>query len=410
MVSSSAAVTPSAGAGQCADHFIPLRQAELVETLCADAELPANTSAAFQRFCGMVVALCHHEFHARLRRLKSAYAPFDPDAEAIPLRSVSAEQKQQRLNALMQQFIALMEQANYRHLDCREIEPTLRGANHLGLRIDVDFRVFERLALFVRGEGMEKRKRRQLRRPWRTEEYEIPVYRRLVMMLKLRPHKRLGRGVNTEGVFFQLFKNIPKRDITMLLPGARARISRLDRGKIGFGLISGLGLTLWRILQEVSHNIVELLNVGAHPAAIWGLATGTIGYGAKSLLGYHQTRKQYHLRLTEVLYFQNLDTNAGVLHRVLDEGEEQFWHEIVLGYHALWRHAGTDGWTSLQLDEYVENDLQQRVHMRIDFDVRTALAGLERLHIVERVGERYRARPLDDVLRVLDRLWEKCFE
>ena len=203
-----------------------------------------------------------------------------------------------------------------------DLEPTHQGPSNFGLRMDVDFSVFERLAIFGRGETLLKRTRRLIRSGGRLREVQVPTYQRLVMIMKLRPHRRLGRHVQTDSVYLQLFKNIPKLDVHMLLPGARVRINQLDLSKIGFSLVSGLALTVWRILQEISHGIEELF-LFQHPLALWGIAAGAIGYGARSYFGYQQTKQRYNLSLTQILYFQNLDTNAGVIHRLVDEAREQ---------------------------------------------------------------------------------------
>jgi hypothetical protein len=275
------------------------------------------------------------------------------------------------------------------------------------MRMDVDFKVFERLALFARGLAVEKRKRRRVRGRWRVEEVEVPVYRRLVMIFKLRPHPRLGKHVDTQSVYFQLFKNIPRLNIAMLLPGARARISLLDRGKISISLLSGLALTVWRFLKEVWHSVQEIFFF-QDPIALWILASGAVGYGIKSYFGYQQTKQRYTLTLTQVLYYQNLDTNAGVLYRLLNEGEEQMCREVILGYYSLWRHAGETGWTARELEEAVEKDLERRANLHVGFEVKDAVRQLTRLGLVEQEGERYRAVPLERAVEALEHFWEGC--
>ena len=72
----------------------------------------------------------------------------------------------------------------------------------------------------------------------------------------------------------------------------------------------------------------------AAAAGIYGILAVvgvTAGYGVKSFFGYLRTKQKYQLNLTESLYYQNLDNNAGVLCRLLDEAEEQENREAVLG-------------------------------------------------------------------------------
>lgn len=393
------------------EHFIPLRKTELVDWLCDDPNLPAAQREPFRQFCRLVFATYHFEFNQRLDQLKEAYAPFDPDSDCKSVLAVKAEEKQRRFNHLCNEFAWLMEKANFKHLSPDEIV-TDEKVGEWGLRMHVDFSIFEHLAVFARGDTMEKRQKRCWPYFWQKEESKVPIYQRLVMILKLRPHARLPRGVDTNTVFLQVFKNIPKNDLKMLMPGARVRMTGLDRGKVGLPILSGLGLTGMKILNDVAQFAQDMAQIFLfqHPAALWGIATGTLGYGAKSYYSYQSTKQRYGLTLTQVLYYQNLDTNAGVLLRILDEAEDQECREAVLGYYYLWRHAGEQGWTSPALDDYIELELERRANIKVDFEIGDAIAKLEKLRIIEKVGDRYRARPLDQALQILDWTWDNYFK
>src|SRR5262249_14150861 len=221
---------------------------------------------------------------------------------------------------------------------------------------------------------------------------------------KLRPHKRLGKQISTDGVYLQVFKNIPKLDVHMLLPGARVKMRPLDKGKIGFPFLSGIGLALYNIADDI-------LRIVSNPAPLfWGIATGAIGYGTRSYFSYVGTRQRYNLNLREVLYFQNLDTNAGVLLRIIDEAEEQECREAILAYYLLWRRAGEQGWTSRELAEAAEDCLDQQCGLKVDFEIGDAIAKLERLHLLEKSGDRYRVRPVAEALETLDEAWKGFFK
>lgn len=396
------------------EHFIPLRREELVELLCADEALPAAKREPFRQFCRLVSATVHFQFNQRLEELKAAYAPFDPDRDTQPLVRLGAEEKQCRLNELFRVFKWLLERANFLHLSRDDIEPCLKEASDWGVHTHVDFHAFEHLAIFARGDTLQKRTRRRLRNFYREEEALAPCFQRLVMILKLRPDPRHGPAVNTDCVYLKIFKDIPKLDIKMLLPTARVRLSYLDRGKIGFPLISGIGAALWNLTDDAVNALMSLLNMaastGASPALLlWGIATGGIGYGYRSYYGYQQTKQRYSLTLTQSLYYQNLDSNAGVLFRLLDEAEEQECREAILAYFGLWRRAGPSGWMPGELDDCINQFLQDRAGVRVEFEVGDALAKLERLGVVEKAGGRYLARPVGDALAILERTWGACF-
>jgi len=390
------------------EPFIPVRRMELVELLCADPGLDTADRERFQAFCKLVVAIYYFTYNQHLERLKACYAPFDPDSDCIALKKWRAEERQQRMNELFSEFGWLMERANFRHLGADAIGPGVGTSSNWGLVVDVDFHMFERLAIFARGDGEDRRALRRASGFWRKQQVDVPIYRRLAMILKLRPHKRLGKQINTDGVYLQVFKNIPKLDINMLLPGARVKMRPLDRGKVGLPFISGIALALYNIADDILNALFGWLS---NPMPLfWGIATGAIGYGTRSYFSYVGTKQRYNLNLREVLYFQNLDTNAGVLLRVIDEAEEQECREAILAYYLLWRRAGEQGWTSKELEEAAEECLDHQCGLKVAFEIGDAIAKLERLRLLEKTGDRYRARPVAQALETLDETWKGLFK
>jgi hypothetical protein len=379
-------------------QFIPLARSELIDLIRADPDFPEGERDLLRSFCELVTLACHLEYHGRLLELKRAYAPYDPDTDSSALMRMTEKERQQRLNYLFSNFAWLLERAHFRHLGRGEIEPVLDSASDWGIRMDVDFSVFEHLALFARGDAVERRTRRRWTRLWKVEEAEVPVYRRLAVILKLRPHPRLRGPVDTENVFLKVFKDIPKLDVMMLLPGARVHLSRFDRGRIGFPLVTGAAVAVLNILRDVATTVEDAL---ASPSTMWGLAAGGLGYGWRSFYGYQQTRQRYHLALTQSLYFQNLDSNAGVLTRLFDEAEEQDGRLALLAYYCLWRFANEAGWTSADLDASVELYLDRYADVSFLCPTGSALAQLRKLRLVEEAGDRFRAVPPARALEAL---------
>lgn len=391
--------------GGVPEPFIPLRKNDLVEALCRDGCVAVDEQPSFRTLCRLIGAIYHVEFSGILDGLKNAYAPFDPDADTKLIIADPAAQKQQKLNDLFAEFSSLMARADFRHLSSDDMELGLHARSHWGLDMDVDFRVFERLAIFARGDTHERRSRRHRGKPWREVEVDVPIYQRLVMILKLRQHPRVGEEIDTEKVYLQVFKNIPKLDIRMLLPGARVRINPVDRGKIGLSLLSGLAVTLWRVVGTAISSIIDILWVHINPIALWGLVFGAFSYGAKSFFDYQRTKERYNLSLTTILYFQNLDTNAGVLYRLVDEAEEQESRETILAYYLLWNAGGAQGCTPEQLDALVRAEVERTAGVAVTFVVRDTLDKLMRLNLVEKVGTGYRARPLPVAIETLGWTW-----
>ena len=143
---------------------------------------------------------------------------------------------------------------------------------------------------------------------------------------------------------------------------------------------------------------------------LWGPFLLLGGYAYKQYSGYQVTKQTYSKMLTESLYYQSLDNNLGVITQIMDEAEEQECRETMLAYYYLWKHAPAEGWSSEQLDDYVEMELEGKLNLKVDFEVDDALAKLETLEIVTRHGDKYRVIALEKALERLDYRWDHYFE
>lgn len=389
------------------EHFIPLRKSDLIELLSKDKKLSTEERESFRQFCTLVSSVFHFEYLKQLEELKDAYAAFDPDADTKPLHPPSAEQRERDEEELFRKFTALMERANFKRLSRDDVQRALQEvATVAGVQTHVDLGMFERLEIFVRGDVTSKIQRRSWKKLGRREEIHIPLYQRLVLIVKLRANVRLDRDIDTSRVYLKIFKDIPKVDQDMLLPGARIRLSRLDKALIIYPLAAGIGLTLYNI----GASILESSLAAAGSLLTWGLAGAIGGYGYKSYHSYQVKKQDYSLRLTKSLYYKSLDNNTGVLMRLLDEAEEQECRETFLAYFSLWQYAPPEGWTAEQLDDYVELYLEGNANLKVDFEIGDALAKLERLKIVRKTGSTYHAQPIDKALEMLDWTWDNYFK
>ncbi|MGE0607105.1 MAG: TMEM143 family protein [Pirellulales bacterium] len=390
-------------------NFVPVRRADMLELLCQQEGLSSAEQGSFRQLAQMLEATFHYEYHARLEALKADYAPFDPDSDTCALNAPkTGEEEAARLDRLFSDFAGLLERANFQRLSHEDIEAALGAMSDGGMRLDVDFDVFDRLEVFARGDAVEKRSLRRLRNRLRVVEIDIPVYQRLVVIFRLRPHKRLGSEVDAHTVYLKLFKDIPQQDLEMLLPGGQVRMSVVDQAKVWFPTISGVGMTLFKIIQGA----LSVAAAGVYgTAAFLGMAGGAVGYGAKSFFGYLRTKEKYRLTLTSSLYYRNLDNNAGVLFRLLDEAEEQECREALLAYYFLWREAGERGWDMATLDRRVERFLAEKLQVEVDFEIDDAMEKLRRLGLVREVAEGcWKAEPIGKSLIALDDAWDDLFD
>jgi hypothetical protein len=391
------------------EHYIPVRQSELVELLCQDLGTDRNSAESFRAFNQLVAATFHFEYYQLLQQLKDEYAPFNPDAVATPLHPYSGADRTREIEKLYERFVFLMERANFKRLTMEEVLEVTKGVSEWGLNMDVDFRIFEKIEIFSRGDAVGTRYLRRWYRFWKNEEVRLPIYKRLVVFVKMKPSKRLPAEIDTNTVFLKIFKDIPKMDMEMLLPGATMRMPGLHRLKLGSSLVGGGAWIAYSLFGRINE-FFQGFSFGMLSSLVMGPLAAIFGYGYKQWYGYQSTRTVFSLRLTQSLYYQTLGTNESVLFHLLDEAEEQECRETLLAYYYLWRYAGLNGWTAKDLDDYVEMDLERLAHLKVDFEIEDALAKLERMKLVTKNGDRYVAAPIAKALETLDHTWDNFFK
>jgi hypothetical protein len=162
--------------------------------------------------------------------------------------------------------------------------------------------------------------------------------------------------------------------------------------------LSGIGIALYKIVW------VATVALGSSLAFL-GLIGGTVGYGVRSLYGYLNTKQKYQLNLTQSLYYQNIDNNAGVIHRLLDEAAEQENREVMLAYFFLWREANEAGLSAVELDARIEAWLLTEAEQAVDFEIQDALDKLERLQLASQADGKWRAKPIQEAIAALASRW-----
>ena len=85
-------------------------------------------------------------------------------------------------------------------------------------------------------------------------------------------------------MFLKIFKDIPKIDLEMLLPGARMQMPGMSRLKLGGSFLSGLAFISYNIFKQIAG--VALLGVGNSVAPLFAV----FGYGYRQYYGYQSTQ------------------------------------------------------------------------------------------------------------------------
>lgn len=382
-------------------HFIPVACENLRLWLSSKAATPSLGKELTQVF-ELMAATIHFEYHRLLNELKSCYCPTDPDSDVQPLGPVRATDHA----GFFKSFRELLERCNFERLDTDAILAAAdKESTRRGLHMRVNPEVFEHLEGYVRGDGTVNVTHTSWWNPWGKSVEKVPVHQRMVLAFRLRPHKSLPQNMDLGAIHLKLFRRVPKADVEMLLPGAAVKLSTFDKGMIGLPIISGL-------MMLVLNLVLGIMFAGVAAVAklvSWGMALAFGGYGYRSYQNLQVKRQEHNLALTQNLYYQKLDSNAGVIMRLVDEAEEQECREAYLAYFALVTAAPPEGWTREMLDDWVELFLEGEARLQVDFEVEDALAKLERFGVLTRTGDRLRALPPQQALVKLDAAWDNFF-
>jgi hypothetical protein len=198
----------------------------------------------------------------------------------------------------------------------------------------------------------------------------------------------------------KLFKDIPKCDLEMVLPGTQVTLSRFDKGMIFYPLVTGFCLFFYNILSQ-QLGWKPLISFAGGIALSWGLASVLGGYAYKSYYTYTVKKTQYSLQLTQSLYYQSLGSNAAVVYRLFDEAFEQECREVLLAYYYLWHHDTPEGWTLPDLDDRIEQDFEKYLDLKIDFEIDDAIHKLKYLRLLESKDGRFRVIPIDRAIQTI---------
>ena len=218
----------------------------------------------------------------------------------------------------------------------------------------------------------------------------------------------------------KLFQDVPKADLEMLFPNTRVRMRLMDKLLIGVPAAIGGGVVISTKLGGSLILLASLLGywlgtrstpVEIDKTALLALLAGVAALGAhfwKQFNNFKNRKMRFIQTLTQNLYFKNLDNNAGVFYRILDEAEEEESKEVLLAYHFLL--LADTAVAGDQLDRQIENWLRDSCGAVVDFEIEDALQKLQRLGLItgnQQLG--FRAVDLSKALATLDQRWDDLF-
>jgi len=399
-------------------RFIPYRNNDIIEMCLSTSELDTTQADAFRTLSRVLQSVFHYEFHQLQEQLKNAYAPINPDADTrdVKLNNSSPD------NRFIDLLESLLNKANYEKVSDEDLQQALREASMFKIRLQVDFSEFSEVLLFCRGQSV----RNETLVSWfglRKRNISFTNYDRVVVYLKFKDDFESSSyqlPVNRAGVtLLKLFQNVPKADLEMLFPNTRVRMRTMDKLLIGVPAVISGGIVITTKLGTTLVLIGSLLGywIGVHQdpvelnkatviALLAGL--GTLGaYLWKQINNFRNRKLRFMQTLTRNLYFKNLDNNAGVFFRLINDAEEEECKESILAYYFLMNSG--KALTAVELDSDIENWFAEHWQISLDFEINDALQKLVRLQLVEFNDGKYNAVNVDEAVKSLDTQWDNYF-
>jgi hypothetical protein len=219
----------------------------------------------------------------------------------------------------------------------------------------------------------------------------------------------------------KLFQDVPRADLEMLFPNAEPRMRRVDKLMIGVpAIISGIVVIATKLITTLGLLLLLLafwLGLRDERVELDQTTLVTLGAGLGSLGGYltrqftkFKNRKmEFMKKLSDNLYFRNLDNDTGVLHHLIDDAEEEEVKEAVLAWYFLRTADGP--LTPGQLDAAIEAWLRDHCDVEMNFEIDDGVGKLRDLQLLNEIGGgRCTAVPMEEAMRRLDERWDQYFQ
>ena len=414
------------------EKFIPISRLALMQRL-ADTEkrgMGAGGHSSCKELFRYLSVWRHQSYQKRLARLKQCYLPFSPDRDTKRIIQYSDEQLADLKTDLIVHIKELLQQANYEAIGTDELEDMLQANSAHGLELNVDLSEFDEVLIYARGREIDTIVKRNPERLYLSKHtIEVPVYKRLFLLLKLKSvEQRVREIMESEGVsqkkalkinkkqrrslpvdpdgsyvYLRLFKNIPQEDMEMMFPNTQVKLRLFDKVKLGVtaggGTIAGIAGAATKIMAAVA---------SANPLGLAAAMLGVVGLLFRQVMSVFNTRTKYMMMLAQRLFFHSLSNNRGVLTLLVDRAEEEDIKEEMLAYFFLQRYPmpPEELRENGKLDVMIEQFLTQEFDVIVDFDLEDALKRLnaDQLLAVD-ANNIISALPPAEACAILERKW-----
>lgn len=407
------------------ETFIPLTKAALIDRLTEPHRWPGVDIPVVRRMFRYLDYWRQQQYTVRLLGLLEAYHAFSPDSDLLQTREYSDADREALKRRTFDGIERLLQNANYRRLDPDDVDIILTRASIYGLDLHVDLKAFDDVLIYYRGVSNETYERRNYRKFGRKEEFDVPVFRRLCIVFKLKPfetrvtevmaemnysrqraerHVRrtravLPKAVKDGNIYMKLFRNIPHTDMEMVFPNTEVRFRMWDKVRLGATAGGGIGFGLF-----TSAGKIALL--ASNPIAAAGAAVGVGGIAFRQAMAFVNQKQRYMVVMAQNLYFHAMADNRSAIVKIANSAAEEDIKEDWLLYSVLAK-ASASRHDIEAIDRAIEAHLKQEFGIVVDFDISDAVARLKADGLLmEDADGTFRVFPPHEAAQHIDKRWD----
>ncbi len=376
------------------ETFIPLTKSALMRRLTAAGAWPEGNHTDAKKFFQYLDHWRRQSYSNGLRTIDEDYEEFSPDTDLLDTRSHTQDELTAMKSRITAHMAHLLKHANYVQIDPKQVAMILTRESFYGLDLHVDLSAFEELMIYYRGASTKKEERRVPKKFYRKVEFEVPIYRRLFMLFKIKPYdvrvaevmasekvskkearrmvtkmrKSLPEGVSTDLIYMKMFKNMPRSDIEMIFPNTAVKFRLFDKLKLGLTSSAGLGMGAFGAAGKIAL-------AATNPLAAAGAVAGLGGVAVRQGVAFMNQRQKYMVVMAQNLYFHALADNRGVMIKLADRAAEEDVKEEMLLYSVLAK-TKVNRLDLEHVDRAIERYLKATFEIDVDFDLQDALSRL----------------------------------
>jgi len=401
------------------DYFIPFTREQITKMLLDEGKLNNDEVSKFEQFCLLLKSIYHFEFHTKLERLKASYRIFSPEINLAPNElenSNTSKIEADLTNKLRQTLI----DGNFEKVSQEDLNAAMEKEGIFPVSCKIDFDSFDYYEIYYQGSSTAKEEIKTWN-PFKKKEVEFNLYDRIVFFFKVKNEEffHANKKNNEPGIpgkiYIKYFRNIPESDLEMIFPNPRPEMKFIHKMQIFLPLLAGFGVLIQKTIIGPFYNAgtnpleggFSLLTKPSYPMIALLIVLG--GYVLRTFLGYKNVVQSFLGEIAKSLYFKDKGNNQGVFTMLIDSAEEEECKEAMMAYYFLLN--SNKKMSEETLDNAIEEWMEEKHKVKIDFEVDDAIKKLEEKDLLSRDKKGIlTVVSLDEALNHLDYIWDNYFD